>query len=111
MLYTSEKTGKSYKTVEELEQAEKAFDDAEAEKSKALEIKKARAKEVQEAYEHYLKVRKEAYKAISEAEKDWLELRDKFAQDYNGYHYTYINDNGKETITFGDLVEAIVKSW
>ena len=111
MLYTSEKTNKSYKTVEELEAAEKEFDKAEEEKKALVEVKKTRAKEVQDAYEAYLNVRKEAYKSISEAEKKYIELRNKFAKDYNGYHYTYINDNGKESITFGDLVDSFFKLW
>ena len=45
MLYTSEVTGKSYKTVKELEADEKLAKEEEEKKSKALGVKKTRAKE------------------------------------------------------------------
>lgn len=111
MLYLSEKTGKSYKTVEELEAAEKEFDKAEAEKKALVEVKKARAKEVEDAYLELQKVREEAFAKISEAETKWIELRDKFAEDYHGYHMTYSNINGKKEISFSDLVDSIVRNW
>ena len=104
MLYTSEVTGKSYKTVKELEAAEAEFKKAEEEKAKLVEVKKTRAKEVEDAYLELEKVKEEAYSKIAEAEKKWIELRDKFAQDYNGYHMTYVNNNGQKRITFDDLV-------
>ena len=104
MLYTSEVTGKTYKTVEELEEAEKAFKEAESEKAKKQEEKKARAKEVEEAYCHFEEVKREAYTRISEAEQKYLELRNKFAQDYGGYHMTYVNNNGVAQVSFGDIV-------
>ena len=106
MLYTSEVTGKTYKTVKELEADEKLAKEEEEKKSKALEVKKTRAKEVEDAYLEYQKVKEEAYKQIAEAEKKWVELRDKFAQDYNGYHMTYVNNNGQKRITFEDLVKS-----
>ena len=76
------------------------------EKLKKQEQKKTRAKEVEDAYLEYQHVKEEAYKKISDAEKKWVELRDKFAKDYNGYHMTYLNNDGKETISFGDLVDT-----
>ena len=106
MLYTSEVTGKSYKTVKELEDAEKAAKKEEEEKEKLLAVKKERAKEVEDAYLHYQKVKEEAIRAIGEAEETWLKLRDEFAKDYHGYHMTYTNVNGKEEISFGDIVNA-----
>ena len=106
MLYTSEVTGKSYKTVKELEADEKLAKEEEEKKSKALEVKKTRAKEVENAYLELQKVREEAYSKIAEAEKKYLELRDAFAKDYNGYHMTYVNNNGQKRITFEDLVNS-----
>jgi len=111
MLYTSEVTGKSYKTVKELEKAEEEFKKAEEEKLQAVEVKKARAKEVEDAYANYLKVREEAFKLIAEAEKKWVDLRDKFAEDYHGYHMTYCNNNGQKTITFGDLFNTFFERF
>lgn len=104
MLYTSEVTGKSYKTVKELEADEKLAKEEEEKKSKALEVKKTRAKEVEDAYLEYQKVKEDAYSKIVEAEKKWIELRDKFAEDYHGYHMTYVNNNGEKKVTFSDLV-------
>lgn len=106
MLYTSEVTGKSYKTVKELEAAEAEAKKAEEEKKALVEVKKTRAKEVEDAYLEYQKVREEAYQKISEAEKKWLNLRDKFAEDYHGYHMTYSNINGKEEVSFSDLLDC-----
>lgn len=106
MLYLSEKTGMSYKTVKELEEAEKALAEQEAEKTKLADIKKARAKEVEDAYLEYENVKEQAFKQIADAEKKWIELRDKFAETYGGYHMTYVNDNGKKQVTFDDLVRS-----
>ena len=106
MLYTSEVTGKSYKTVEELEAAEAEAKKAAEEKEKLSAEKKARAEEVEQAYLEYQKVKEECYNKMADAERKWLELRDKFAEDYHGYHMTYINNNGKKEISFGDLVDS-----
>jgi len=109
MLYLSEKTGKSYKTVEELETAEKELVEQEAKKAELVEVKKTRAKEVEEAYLNYQNVKEECYKKVAEAEKKWLELRDKFAEDYHGYHMTYVNNNGKKEISFSDLLDSFFR--
>ena len=109
MLYLSEKTGKSYKTVEELETAEKELAEQEAKKAELVEVKKTRAKEVEEAYLNYQNVKEECYKKVAEAEKKWLELRDKFAEDYHGYHMTYVNNNGKKEISFSDLLDSFFR--
>ena len=106
MKYYSEKLNKVFDTTEALEVAEKELAEKEAEKAKLLEVKKARAKEVEEAYLEYQKVKEEAYKTIAEAEKKWISLRDTFAKDYNGYHMTYTNINGKQQVTFDDLVRS-----
>ena len=104
MLYTSEVTGKSYKTVKELEADEKAYQEAQSLKLKACEEKKARAKEVEDAYLEFQKVKEEAYDSITKAENKWISLRDAFAKDYGGYHMTYTHNNGEKRITFEDLI-------
>lgn len=106
MKYLSEKLNKPFDTVEELEKAEKEFDEQQAEKAKLADVKKARAKEVEDAYIEYQKVKEEAYKTIAEAEKKWIELRDAFAKDYGGYHMTYVNNNGDKKVTFDDIVRS-----
>ena len=107
MLYTSEVTGKSYKTVEELEAAEAEVKKAEEEKKALADEKKSRAKEVEDAYLAYQEVKEKAFKEIAEAEKKWVELRDKFSEDYHGYHMTYSNINGKKEVTFSDIVNSL----
>lgn len=106
MKYLSEKLNKAFDTVEDLEKAEKEFAEKEAEKTKLVEVKKTRAKEVEDAYVEYQKVKEEAYNKIAEAEKKWIELRDAFAKDYGGYHMTYVNNNGDKKVTFDDIVRS-----
>ena len=65
-----------------------------------------KVKELEDAYTEYLAVKEKAYNDISEAEKKYLELRDKFAKDYNGYHMTYVNNNGQKVIRFSDLIDS-----
>lgn len=105
MLYTSEVTGKSYKTVEELESAEAEFKKQEEEKKALVEVKRTRAKEVQDAYDNYFKVRNEAFEKIKEAETKLNELKNKFIEDYGSFHMTYTNNNGNENLVFGDLFD------
>lgn len=81
MKILSEKTGKTYATVDECIAAEKEFDDAlEAEKKKKEELasnRKARATEVEEAY-----------KAISVAKKNYYKVLQNFIKDYGSFHMT-----------------------
>lgn len=107
MKYYSEKTKSVYDTVEALQTAEKEFDEKEAEKLKLAEVKKTRAKEVENAYAEYQDVKEKACKEIAEAEDKYIKLRDAFAKDYNGYHMTYVNDNGVKSISFGDIVSNL----
>lgn len=81
MKILSEKTGKTYATVDECMAAEKEFDDAlEAEKKKKEELannRKARATEVEEAY-----------KAIGAAKKNYYQVLHNFINDYGSFHMT-----------------------
>ena len=104
--YKSKLLNKYFDSKEELEQAENKYHEENDAKLKLIEEKKTRAKEVEDAYLNYQKTREEAFAKISEAEKKWIELRDKFSKDYNGYHMTYINNNGKKYVTFGDLIDS-----
>lgn len=96
MLFTSEVTGKTYKTVEELEAAEKkvAAEQAKAEAEK--EAKKAELVTLNETASAYLALVEENKKArakMKEAEEAAYEKYqaelDKFAEKHNGYHLTY----------------------
>lgn len=83
MKYYSEKLKKLFDTVEELKEAEKQFDEKEALELKKREERAARAKEVDEAYQHY------------------TELMKKFIEDYGYYHKTYNDKN------FIDLIDNL----
>lgn len=78
MKYYSDKTKKLYETVEDLNKAEKAYDEAHALEIKKAEMKKARAEEI-----------KNARKAIIEAQNKYNELVNKFIKEYGSYHETY----------------------
>lgn len=104
--YKSKLLNKYFDTYAELQQAEKKYHEENDAKLKLVEEKKARAKEVEDAYLEYQKVKEEAFTKIAEAEKKYNELRDKFAEDYNGYHMTYVNNNGKKCVTFSDLLDS-----
>lgn len=96
MLYTSEMTGKSYKTVEELEAAEKELSDKKAAEEKEKADKKAELAGIKEAATNYLKLVEANNKAradLKSKEEDayskYKEELDKFAAKHNGYHLTY----------------------
>lgn len=105
VLYHSDILNKNFTDYDELVKAEEEFERENAEKLQLAEVKKTRAKEVEDAYLELQKTKKECYDKIQEAEKKWIELRDKFSEDYHGYHMTYSNVNGKESITFSDLID------
>lgn len=86
MKYYSEKTNKKYDTIEELETAEKEFDDREAKELALREERKARAHEVEEAYKRY------------------LELKAKFIQDYKEYHMT-LRENDLPKLKDGSIID------
>ena len=102
--YKSTLLNKIFDNYEDLVKAEEEYEKVNAERLKLAEEKKARAKEVEEAFKQLELVKEKAYKEISEAETKAYELRNKFVKDYGSFHYSYSNDNGKKTITFGDLM-------
>ena len=77
----SEKTNKYYATVDECLAEEKKHDEAiakkEAEKKALADTRKARAKEVEDAY-----------KVRLEADKAYREKLNKFINDYGSFHMT-----------------------
>ena len=99
MLYLSEKTGKSYKTVKELEADEKELAKKEAEKERLSAVKKERADEVANSYKEYEELKSKFAKELDEAYRKFIKLRDDFAKDYGGYHMTYTR-NGDEDPVF-----------
>ena len=107
--YYSKVLNKPFDTLEELQKEEAKVLEEQKAKEKLTTEKKARAKEVEEAYLEYQKVKEQALNMIAEAEREWVLLRDKFAEDYGGYHMTYVDDNGRKLVTFGDLIDSFMK--
>lgn len=104
MLYTSEKTGKSYKTVDDLSKAEKCYDTAHASEIKKSEEKKARAQEISDAWKDVLEARKQAQDILKKADEKYDALKEAFIRDYGSYHLSYYNDGGKKEITVDDII-------
>lgn len=81
MTIMSEKTGKEYGSVEACLADEKLYDERlaaeEAKKKAAMNERKARAEEVENAYKDILK-----------AEKAYKEKLDEFIKDYGSFHMT-----------------------
>ena len=94
MKILSEKTKKEYATVEECLEDEAKYDEMIAKKKEEAERKSAerkeRAKEVDEAY-----------LAEKEAERKYVELRNKFVKDYGSFHMTY--STTEKPLTFEDI--------
>ncbi len=106
MLYTSEVTGMSYKTVKELEEAEAKAKAEEEAKKKLSDEKRERAKEIEEAKKHLLEVRKQAREMIREADDKYNELVNKFIEDYHSYHESTCEQNGESVVTVGELLDS-----
>jgi len=84
MKYYSEKLKKVYDDVESLEAAEKEFDETQALELKKREERSLRAKEIDDAWNHY------------------AELVKSFIKDYGSFHKTY-KDN--------DFIELVDSLW
>lgn len=86
MKIMSEKTNKTYATVEECLAAEKEFDEAVAKKKEEAEklnkTRKNRANEVEEAY-----------KTAQDAYQHYRDLLDTFVKDYGSFHMTVHTGN------------------
>jgi hypothetical protein len=78
MKYYSDKTKKLYDSVELLNEAEMAYDEAHAAELKKAEQKKNAAEAI-----------RAARKAIIEAQNKYNELVNQFIKDYGSYHETY----------------------
>ena len=97
MTIISEKTGKTYETVEDCLADEKKFDLAvEEEENKKKELanaRKERAKEVEDAYNARL-----------EADKFYREKLNKFIDDYGSFHMT-INTEVEDPYSIFDFLD------
>ena len=105
MKFLSEKLNKAFDTTKELYEAEKEFDKKQKEQKQLAEVKKTRAKEVEDAFNDYQKTIERCYDEIKKKEEIYNNLKDKFAKDYGGYHMTYVNNDGKKIVTFSDVVD------
>lgn len=97
MTIISEKTGKTYESVEECLEDEKKFDrEVEAAENKKKELantRKERAKEVEDAYNARL-----------EADKLYRDKLNKFIDDYGSFHMT-INTEVEDPYSIFDFLD------
>lgn len=97
MTIISEKTGKTYESVEECLEDEKKFDreveEAENKKKELANSRKERAKEVEDAYNARL-----------EADKLYREKLNKFIDDYGSFHMT-INTEVEDPYSIFDFLD------
>ena len=97
MTIISEKTGKTYESVEACLEDEKNFDraveEAEKKKNELTNTRKERAKEVEDAYNARL-----------EADKLYREKLNKFIDDYGSFHMT-INTEVEDPYSIFDFLD------
>ena len=97
MTIISEKTGKTYESVEACLEDEKKFDreveEAENKKKELTNTRKERAKEVEDAYNARLK-----------ADKLYREKLNKFIDDYGSFHMT-INTEVEDPYSIFDFLD------
>ena len=105
--FYSKLLNKPFDSLEQLQSAELEYRKANDEKLKAAEEKKARAKEVEEAYKNMLQVRKECNEKIREADKKYNDLVDAFVKDYKYYHMTYTDDGTRDKVYVSDLFDSL----
>lgn len=97
MKYYSEKTKKLFDSEKELVNYEKEFERLEEDKQKSLDIKRARAKEVDDAYRTYAVKVKESESQNRKLYNEYIELRNSFIAEYGSYHASYTDDGIRET--------------
>lgn len=104
---------KPFDSLDELHEAENAYNEANKEKLRLAEERKQRAKEVEDAYSHVLDVRKKAKDMIDEAMTSYEDLLDKFVKDYGSYHMTYSNNKPSliNDVTWSDLIDSFFRFW
>ena len=100
IIYKSDITGKIYESEKELLKDETAFKKAEQATAKKLELEKKekerkieertnRAKEIERAYQECKDFQAQCSKELQDKWNKYLELRNKFIQDFGEYHTTY----------------------
>ena len=99
MKYYSEVLKKAYDTEKECIKAERDYEaklaEAEKQKKELADARKARAKEVEDAY-----------KVIVDAQKHYNELKSKFIKDYGSWHMTFsTNEDGFNWNFFDDFIK------
>lgn len=93
MKYYSDKTKKLYDKQEELEKAEREYYAKEAENKRLADVKRARAKEIEDAR-----------KAMNDATKVYLDKIDAFTKDYGAFHWT---ESG--TLSINSLFDLLMR--
>jgi len=87
--YYSRILKKPFNNLSDLKSAEDEYNKAHAEEIKKSEERKARAKEVEDAYKEIFVLEKEKQQAVDAANRRYIELRNAFIRDYGSFHTSY----------------------
>ena len=98
MIYVSELTGKRYKTAEECEKADLAYQQAQEKAKQAAEAAASERSKDAKALE-------ETYKELVAVREKYSKQLDAFIDKYGSYHMTY-NRNSAD-----DLLETFLRIW
>ena len=110
---------KPFDTLEELEQAEKEYNEIHAVEIKAAEEKKNLAHEVEESYKNYLNVyaqcneefkdvQKKLNEQVAKAKNEYTDLKNEFIKKYGSFHMTYKDEEPKVEISEDNLDDEFI---
>lgn len=105
--YYSNVLKKVFSNVEDLKKAEKEYEDAHKVEIEKANVKKERAKEIEQAYKLYVETTKKANKEVEKARQDYLNLKNKFINDYGYFHMTYNDTNDSQDVSVSDTINDI----
>lgn len=105
--YYSNVLKKVFNNVEDLKKAEKEYEDAHKAEIEKANLKKEKAKEIEQSYKTYVEVIKKANKEIEEARQDYLNLKNKFINDYGYFHMTCSDTDDSQDVSVSDTINDI----
>lgn len=110
---------KPFDTLEELEQAEKEYNELHAVEIAKVEEKKDLAKKVEESYKNYLNtytkcnnefkdLQKKLNEEVAKAKNEYTELKNEFIKKYGSFHMTYKDEEPKVEINNDEVNEDFI---
>lgn len=117
MKYYSDKTKKFYTSLEEIESAEKQYDDEHSAEIKKAEERKNDAKAIEEATAKYHDNNRERIKKLNDLKKQLVEednkelkeindMKNNFIKKYGSLHMTYSTTTDAE-----DIIDQFFRIW